>query len=156
MIVSKKLLLATLIITGLTAAPRAAGACSCTGEVSFDRAVSSSKQIFRGTAVDVRSAEPEYPMMVWARIAVAQYWKGTPGDTASVLTGANEGVCGFTFIPGVDYLVYAAPYLPGNDVFTHLCARTHQTWDGDPDLAALDVVTPVRKRTWGALKLRFR
>ncbi len=148
--------LAALLAAGLTAIPRAAGACSCTGEPSFDLAVSSSRQIFTGTVVDVRTAAPEYPTMVWARLVVDHHWKGTPGDTASVLTGKDDGVCGFDFVPGASYLVYAQAYGPDDVVFTHSCSRSHEAWAGDPDIDALDFVTPVRMRTWGALKLRYR
>jgi len=154
--ISRKLFLGALLIAGLTAAPRAAGACSCTGEVPFAQAVSTSKQIFRGTVIDVRSAAPEHPTMVWARIAVAQYWKGDPGEIASVLTAESSATCGFWFDPGVEYLVYAQSFDTGETVFTHSCSRTHQMWAGDPDPDALDEVTPVRGLTWGALKLLFR
>lgn len=154
--ISKKLFLGALLIAGLTAAPRAAGACSCTGEVSFAQAVSSSAEIYVGTVVDVRSAAPEYPYMVRARLAVSQYWKGSPGDTASVLTGQDSGICGFDFVPGEEYLVYAQPYTSGSDLFTHSCSRSHQTWAGDPDPDALDASTPVVRRSWGALKLHYR
>lgn len=153
--ISKKLFLGALLIAGLTAAPRAAGACSCTGEVSFNQAVAFSHEIYLGTVVDVRSAAPEYPYMVRARIAVTQYWKGAPGDTASVLTGEDSGVCGFDFVPGEEYLVYAQPYT-FDDLFTHSCSRTHHTYEGDPDPHALDESTPVVRRSWGALKLHYR
>ena len=154
--ISKKLFLAAVLIAGLTAAPRAAGACSCTGEVSFAQAVSSSQEIYIGTVVDVRSAAPEYPYMVWARLAVSQHWKGSPGDTASVLTGENSAICGLDFVPGEDYLVYAQAYSSQGDLFTHLCSRSHHTWEGDPDPSALDASTPVVRRSWGALKLYYR
>lgn len=154
--ISKRLFIATILIAGITLAPRAAGACSCTGEVTFEQAFAGAKQIFLGTLVDVRTAEPEYPMMVWVRLAVIRSWKGSPGDTASVLTGENDGVCGYHFWPEEQHLVYAQPWYPGDEVFTHSCSRSHQTWPGDPDIDALDEVTPVRASTWGALKLLYR
>ena len=154
--ISKRSFLAALLVAGLAVSPRTAGACSCTGEPSFDLAVSSSRQIFRGTVLDVRSAEPEHSYMVWATLVVERAWKGTPGDTTSILTGQDDGICGFHFVPGETYLVYAQAYGAGDIMFTHSCSRSHEAWAGDPDPAALDAVTPVRGRTWGALKLHYR
>ena len=87
---------------------------------------------------------------------VERAWKGTPGDTTSILTGQDDGICGFHFVPGETYLVYAQAYGAGDIMFTHSCSRSHEAWAGDPDPAALDAVTPVRGRTWGALKLHYR
>ncbi len=67
--ISKKLFLAAVLIAGLTAAPRAAGACSCTREMTFTEAVALSQQIYVGTVVDVVSAGSEFPYMVVARLA---------------------------------------------------------------------------------------
>ncbi len=91
------------------------------------------------------------------------HWKGAPPDTVRVLTGANDGNCGFTFQPGERYLVYGFVgeggtvwFAPAPGVlWTHLCWRTHGYWAEDPDLVSL-APTPVAAGSWGSVKIRYR
>jgi hypothetical protein len=154
-------LAAAVALALLALLPSVAAACSCTSIPTFEEAVQESDAIFLGPVLEVRSA-PEAWEAVWAVLHVEGWWKGAPPETVEVLTGANEGVCGVRFEPGVRYLVYAfrggSPWGsdPGAQVlWTHLCWRTHATWPGDPDLVALGP-TPVAAGSWGALKRRYR
>ena len=144
--------------------PSGTSACSCTNLPDFDRAFAQSDAIFLGEVLEVTSASPEYIDAVWATVRVEAHWKGAPPETARVLTGANEGICGFTFEPGVRYLVYAfrgeygawgGPPLSAGEVTTHLCWRTHPYWADDPDLVLLGP-TPVAAGSWGSVKVRYR
>ena len=153
------------LVAALTVAlPVAARACSCTNYPDFDRAYAQSDAIFLGEVLEVTSAAPGYYDAVWATVRVEAHWKGAPPETVRVLTGANDGNCGFGFQTGERYLVYAfrgeygawgGPPLSTGEVLTHLCWRTHGYWAGDPDLVSLGPV-PVAVGSWGSVKVRYR
>jgi len=140
-----------------------AEACSCTYFPEFPEAYLSSDAVYLGEVLAVRSAAPEYPEAVWADFRVETAWKGAPPEFVSLLTGANDGICGVTFVPGHRYLVYAFQDYGGvwggnaapGVLWTHLCWRTHETWPEDPDLVALGP-TAVHGASWGQVKRRFR
>jgi hypothetical protein len=57
--------------------------------------------------------------------------------TVRVLTAQYDAACGFPFVAGGRYLVYARYRDPGGPLWTDLCSRTHFASDGDPDLVRL-------------------
>lgn len=157
------IVLQLFVLVLLSSLPSNASACSCTNYPDFDRAYAQSDAIFLGEVLAVESALPEYNEAVWVTVRVEAHWKGGPPDTVRVLTGANDGNCGFGFQPGERYLVYAFSgeggiswYAPSAGVlWTHLCWRTHGYWADDPDLVPLGP-TPVAAGSWGSVKIRYR
>lgn len=149
-------MLPLLVLFLVAGTPSHTSACSCMGVPPFAIAYTKSDAIFLGAVLGVEPAVL-YPDHVWATIAVETAWKGSPPATVRVLTASTGAMCGFTFVPGVRYLVYAfsGEPLAANEVSTHLCWRTHQYYDGDPDLVALGA-TPVTLGTWGSVKIRYR
>jgi len=151
-------LLALVLLPGL---PSSASACSCTNEPSFETAYTVSDAIFLGEVIEIASAAPDFYEAVWVTINVEADWKGAPPATVRVLTGANDGNCGFGFVLGERYLVYALEGgtlygpLPPGELWTHSCWRTHAYWADDPDLVSLGPV-PVAARSWGSVKIRYR
>jgi hypothetical protein len=136
--------------------PQRSSACSCTGFPEFDYAVSHSAAIFLGEVLEIRPAGPPHFESVWVKLHVEESWKGPSQSEIEILTAENEGICGYRFIPGERYLVYALASNPDPTVlWTHLCWRTHMTYPGDPDVIALRA-TPTRAGTWGAIKLLYR
>lgn len=133
-----------------------ARACSCTNEPDFAQAFASSHTVFIGEVLAIRPA-PEYGSEVWVLLSVEGWWKGAPPHTTiEIRTGADDGVCGVGFDVGERWIVFAlqsqflAPHL-----WTHSCWRTHEPYDGDPDLAALGPV-PAKRDSWGSLKISYR
>jgi hypothetical protein len=137
-----------------------AAACSCLDPPPLDRAFAASAAVFTGTVLDVGDPGPDPDGDVAVRVLLKDCWKGTSSDTIRILTPANEGVCGFPFHPGTEYLVFAYvfAYQGSGDLYVFLCGRTHQTYAGDPDIAGLGPprVTPVTGVTWGSVKVRYR
>jgi hypothetical protein len=132
-------LLTMLLLAGL---PARTSACTCL-ETPFRTAYTQSDVILLGEVLGVESAAPDYPHAVWATIRVEAVWKGTTAAEVRVLTAASGVSCGYTFEPGMRYLVYAFtdgwPSLAAGEMWTTLCWRTHPYWAGDPDLVALGV-----------------
>lgn len=152
---TSSVLLPLLALVVFIGSPSDAPACSCTNLPDFTRAYQQSQAIFMGEVLEIASAAPEYPYDVRVTFQVEADWKGDVGATVAVLTPDNEGTCGFPFVVGTRYLVYAlgAPY--SGELSTGLCWRTHETWPEDPDLALLDP-TPVSTGSWGSVKVRYR
>ena len=133
-----------LALTLSLAASSDARACSCALPPPFAEAVERSDAIFLGEVLAIESTETgDSAAPIWAVFRVDRSWKGDPPQTTRVMTAASSVSCGFRFVPGTRYLVYAfrggtgLPEDP-NGLHTNLCWRTHASSPGDPDLAALD------------------
>lgn len=149
-----------LILALLPGLPANAAACSCTNLPDFVTAYTFSAAVFAGQVLDVQPAPSEYGDVVLVNLQVETQWKGVPAATILMLTASNDGMCGFTFVPGERYLVYAQTGNPWgaphpSALMTHLCWRTHQYWADDPDLDLLGP-TPVATGSWGGVKIRYR
>lgn len=151
---SRPFVLLLLVVALLLSPSLDARACTCAYGPTFLEAFERSDAIFLGEVLAVENAAPDgYPEAVWAVFRVDASWKGNPPATTRLLTAANGGTCGFTFVPGTRYLVYAFQGLegwgPGSDpdaLTTGLCWRTHAYWPEDPDLVALGRTTVVEFR----------
>lgn len=71
-------------------------------------------------------------------LTVERAWKGA-SDSASltILTGTGGGDCGYPFVVGESYLVYASPTSVGLPSTT-ICHRTRPVSDAQLDIQALD------------------
>lgn len=83
---------------------------------------------------------------------VGEVWKGVPGGTVALMTGAGGGDCGYDFREGERYIVYAhaSPY--GEPTLgTSICTRTRLLADAGADLASLgEGVAPTPPADTGA------
>lgn len=155
----------TLLVLGVMAlacalAPRAAGACTCAGPMSFEQAWSESEAIFVGvvTSIDLVGEDPHWPELR-VHFDVSASWRGVTGPTALIATAASGAACGYDFEIGREYLVYADVWssVEVGTFATHLCHRTHPTFPNDPDIVALgDPPVPAAPATWGAVKATYR
>jgi hypothetical protein len=59
-------------------------------------------------------------------VRVLERWKGSPGDTVTVYSGASDLECGYQFESGAEYLIYANAR-PGSVLTTSSCNRTMMT-----------------------------
>ena len=104
----------------------------------------------------VTSSEGPYPVKVGddsytdsdvvVRLRVLASWKGARTDTLSLTTGAGGGDCGYEFIVGGVYLIYAHRDKNGG-LHTSICSRTRPVRDAREDSLALGA--PAIDRTGG-------
>ncbi|MCA1618495.1 MAG: carboxypeptidase regulatory-like domain-containing protein [Acidobacteria bacterium] len=136
------LTLASLLVT-LASAARAEG-CTCMMPGPPCQAFGEASAVFVGTVTGVvskplkSSAGGEGPG--WAtrtfKFAVAEAFSGVEGTTAEVSTGFGGGDCGYTFVKGTSYIVYASRSKDGT-LGTGICSRTRPALGATEDLAFL-------------------
>ncbi len=147
-------------ISALSACPAmTAKACEC-APVTPDRSLEFSDAVFIGMPFLVRltvAGNPERPM----REAVMEAygcWKGSVSDTVHVFTEILEAACGFPFVAGEEYLVYAGGR--GRFFTTDLCQTKKlalaQLYDfqfiGPPGSCAVGI----QGSTWSVVKQLYK
>jgi hypothetical protein len=76
------------------------------------------------------------------KLAVVRAWKGVESETVEVLTASDGAACGYAFVQGGSYLVYASAESDGLRV--NSCSRTRSMADAGEDMAVLGMgATPV-------------
>ncbi len=126
-------------LIGLSAAilalalPSPAHACSCAEPPPPALALQRAAAVFEGTAIAAIASDDGQTANVGLR--VSRQWKGTPGETISVMTAANPATCGFPFESGKTYLVYAETM--NGQLAVSLCSRTRPIEAADDDIASL-------------------
>jgi MYXO-CTERM domain-containing protein len=119
-------------LLGLLAHAAPARACSC-AELPFEMARQSSVAIFEAR---VASIEDGADGARHVHLDVVQTWLAAEHEHAEVVTASTEAACGFTFVVGQSYLVYASA-LEGEAYRVSLCSRTRLMADADDDRALL-------------------
>jgi len=81
-----------------------------------------------------------------ATFRVHTVWKGPKASRLYVATGGGDGDCGYHFIAGIEYLVFA--HRDASDTLqTSICSRTKQaSGEAVDDLKALGSGTPVTRQ----------
>jgi hypothetical protein len=127
--------------TVLAGAPGQACACGCQAATEAEY-VQRADLAFEGVVVDVD--EPFLPSSdanpVTVRFRVESVTKGTTASRVALRTGVDEASCGFEFVPGHRYRVYAVGELTG------LCA-------GNRDLGAAPDVPLEEGWPWALIGL---
>jgi hypothetical protein len=133
-------------------------ACTCSDSLTFEEAKQQSVAIFSGVVVGIRTGPPQLFNAVWVDFMAGAYWKGIHNADPSLITPANEGLCGFPFEVGAEYLVYAGEEPTEGFLIVNLCGRTHETGPDDPDLELLGppMVVQVAPATRGRVKQMYR
>ncbi|MGY6587003.1 MAG: hypothetical protein ACXIUB_01810 [Wenzhouxiangella sp.] len=129
---------ACLGLTGLMLFfPISALACSCQPGLSPADEFERVDAVFAADVIAV-AASPDNPFIVEARLAVGEAWKGQVALEERLETFSEPELCGFSFQPGQQYLVYAVledgpePFLS-----TNVCLRTRRLDQANEDLAFL-------------------
>jgi hypothetical protein len=132
-------------------------ACSCTISPPPAEALRRAQAVFAGEVVRVREPRPtlvrnrrgkvvahRINLMAEVRFKVTKVWKGIEKDTVMVGTMTGCCACGYGFVEGEQYLVYA--YGDGRDgLTTSICSRTKKLEAAQEDLAELgDGKVPTR------------
>jgi hypothetical protein len=128
---SSHLLLAVLIGAAfMLAGGEPLHACSCMGPNPPCQAVWQAGAVFTGEVIsmtDVDQSIEGRPTVVArgrrARVRVVESFRGTQTAEVDVFTGAGGGDCGFGFVQGARYLIYAYQE-PNGRLSTGICSRT--------------------------------
>jgi len=125
-----------LLVALLVSAVHAdAYACSCMRQ-TLEEGAAQAQAIFEGqvtrigpnTATSFRGVEVE--------MAVKRAWKGIETNRVTVITASNSAACGYGFMDGITYLVYA--YRENDDrLRVSLCSLTKPIDDAKGDLKHL-------------------
>ena len=134
-----KFVLVVLILAGLmSASPQQAYACSCIPPRPPLESMANSDGVFAGKVLRIEaeegllinSADP-----VKVVFEVSRVWKGAEEGAIALSTARDSASCGYDFIVGEEYLVYANNGESG--LTTGLCTRTMPLSTAGEDLAAL-------------------
>jgi hypothetical protein len=138
-----KLALALFALGLLLLTPRAAAACSCgAASVRPCAAYWDARAVFTGAVTEVtesgvrhggsESTRPFYYRLV--RFKVEDSLRGAQGATVEVLTGRGGTDCGYGFVAGRRYLVYAQEGQDGR-LYASVCTATKPLEEADGDLS---------------------
>ena len=141
---SSHLLLAVLIGAAfMLAGGEPLHACSCMGPNPPCQAVWQAGAVFTGEIVSVTDVDRTFegqPTVVArgrrARVRVLESFRGTQSAEVDVFTGAGGGDCGFGFVQGARYLIYAYQE-PNGRLSTGICSRTTLVSKATEDLEYL-------------------
>src|SRR3954451_12042256 len=110
-------LLTVLSFTGLRPCPEVM--CSCVQPGPIGSAPNRGETIFEGRVLQERDTtiwRAEGPRLVHHRtqwrvltFSIERVWNAAPTDTVEVLTGVGGGDCGYPFVTGEQYVVFATP-----------------------------------------------
>ena len=150
---------AALLAASLVASPLPASACSCTNNLTTMEEFGYARTVFSGR---VLSVEPNAYGQLTVEFQPIDRWKGPLEYVPYVFTPENDGVCGYHFEVGQEYLVFVTVTYVGITYtpvpFTHLCSRTSPL-EGNPYVAELPpplLPVPATRSAWGTLKVRYR
>ncbi|HEX6324843.1 MAG TPA: carboxypeptidase regulatory-like domain-containing protein [Vicinamibacterales bacterium] len=139
---SRWLLIAGLAAVGYLAAPVRAEACSCIGGIPLCESLWTTAAVFSGEVVAI-AEPPGEPREPFARrrvtFRVLEVWRGAVGASVEVTTGMGGGDCGYRFVTGSRYLVYAHANNAG-ELSTGICSRTRLLSAASEDIAYLKSV----------------
>jgi hypothetical protein len=138
------LLLATLLFT-----PVLTYACTCAGTVPVCLAPSPSEVILRGRVAEQTLISPadetiknldgsastiHSPGYFRVRFSVLEMFTGEPRtQEIDILTNEQSSACGFSFVTGSEYMVFASTNPQTNEPWTSHCTRTHELEPGKED-----------------------
>ena len=131
-----------VLSAGLLALHSMAFACTCAQPVSVQEGLRQADAVFVGLV-------ERFELRDSGRVAtfrVRRAWKGLEAHRIQVATGGGDGDCGYHFIAGVEYLVFA--HRDASDALrTSICTRTKQaSGEAVDDLKALGDGAPISGR----------
>jgi hypothetical protein len=121
---------ATLLLPpSKSVAPICAAGCTCVWERDVSRAKERAAAVLEAVALDSTLGAPVTDStlgFVTVRLAVGQVWKGELADTLGVVTRDPGSTCGFSFVRGERYLVFAYR-TAGGELEVSMCSPS-QSW----------------------------
>ncbi len=163
------------LLIGQLALPSPVSACSCVEPGAPVVEFTQYEAVFTGKVIAV-TAKPspaiallgrllsrigQYPTFLYSdrfwgndvTFTVNKSWKGVTTTKVTIHTGSGGGDCGYGFIQGDDYLVYAYNAQNGDRLGASICSRTTVVSSAAEDLSFLNTMptlplTPVHDYTW--------
>ncbi|MFQ5639821.1 MAG: hypothetical protein ACE5IR_17720, partial [bacterium] len=77
-----------------------------------------------------------------AKLTLLKLWKGERAIADEIFTGLNSASCGFDFVVGKTYVIYASKDEEGK-LHTNICTRTRHIDQAGEDLNFLDQIDPI-------------
>lgn len=121
-------------LAGLTYAAEA-NACSCV-KLTPAEGFTSSYAVFTGEVIDIEKNRSTPFGGLEVTLRVKQLWKGDPAEEIKVHTAGSSAACGYGFVEGTTYLVYAVRD-DADPLRVSLCSRTAPVERAKEDLDAL-------------------
>ncbi|WP_163100762.1 hypothetical protein [Peribacillus alkalitolerans] len=124
----------------IVAIPSPASACSCAERPSVESEFNRSKLVFSGVVKDIKENKSISGYITKSVLfEVSKTWKGTNESQIIIATGQGGGDCGYEFVKGIEYFVYAnESSLYGDNVLsTGICDRTAELTSATEDLSIL-------------------
>ena len=95
--------------------------------------LSSSHVVFTGEVTNIAQNEETRFGGLEVTLRVNKVWKGAPGEEVKVHTAGSSAACGFPFVQGKTYLVYAV-HDEADPMRVSLCSRTALLEDAGEDI----------------------
>ena len=126
-------LVLAIFAAALLLAPSRADACSCVVGAPLCETYWKTPIVFAGQVVSIDNVQPQGDSYRWRRVRfrVDSGFRGR--SVTEVYTGSGGGDCGYNFVVGEKYLVYAAEFQ--GRVSTGICSPTKKLSDASHDLA---------------------
>lgn len=115
--------------------PSEASACSCM-QLSPSEGLSSSYAVFTGEVIEIQPNDATRFGGLEITLRVKQVWKGELDEQIKVHTAGSSAACGYGFVKGSTYLVYAVRD-DADPLRVSLCSRTAPIEDAKEDLVFL-------------------
>lgn len=122
----------------LLVSPRPAHACSCIVPGSPQEEMARASAVLAGRVLQIDTAAGAVlstadPIRV--TMQVEKVWKGSADATQVLVTSRDSASCGYSFVEGEEYLVYAS--VQDGALQVSLCSRTAPLANAGEDLTAL-------------------
>ncbi|MFJ7700578.1 hypothetical protein [Lysinibacillus fusiformis] len=120
--------------------PSISSACSCANLPSVEEEFERSKAVFSGKVVDIKEKKSLKGYQSKSVLfEVTKTWKGVEQSQIIITTGQGGGDCGYNFIKGEEYLVYADESIMygGKSLVSVICDRTDMLSSSQEDLEVL-------------------
>ena len=120
--------------------PSITSACSCAYLPSVEEEFERSKAVFSGKVVDIKEKQSLKGYLSKSVLfEVTNTWKGVEQSQIIITTGQGGGDCGYNFIKGEEYLVYADESIMygAKSLVSVICDRTDMLSSSQEDLEVL-------------------
>ena len=136
----KSLMIAAAICMLELGASDAARSCTCIPPQPPPQAFAEVDAVFTGKVTAFEELEssqfPDFRLRL-AHVEVIKIWKGNHSSADSVFTALHSAACGYDFLVGEEYLIYAYEDQDGT-LHTTICTRTAPVREAGEDLEFLD------------------
>ena len=136
---SKKLFILLIFIALIAIFSNFVSACSCAGGRTLQQEFGDADAVFLGTVKGIQQpiGSDFFGGQITANFDVQKSWKGIDSRSINITTGVSEAGCGYSFVQGQDFLVFA--YNNEGELSTGICSGTHEVSNAitDEDIIAL-------------------